>query len=57
MTGGARGEDFWKKEKGRGAVGPAGPKGGKGAGGWAENGEGGGRGEGKGFLFLKSIFL
>jgi hypothetical protein len=28
---GPRGGDFWKKEKGRGAVGPAGPKGGGGA--------------------------
>jgi hypothetical protein len=28
MTGGAHGEDFWKKRKGEGAVGPAGPKGG-----------------------------
>jgi hypothetical protein len=27
MTGGARGEDFWKKEKGRGRLGRLGPKG------------------------------
>jgi hypothetical protein len=30
MTGGARGEDFWKKEKGRGRLGRLGPKGGRG---------------------------
>ena len=33
--GGARGEVFWKKGKGEGAVGPAGPKRGGGARGWA----------------------
>jgi hypothetical protein len=56
MTSGARGEGIFGKRKGRGAVGPAGPKGGGGARGWAENGEGGGRGEGKGFPFSKIYF-
>ena len=65
MTGGARGEDFWKKEKGRGRLGRLGPKGvggarlgrqaahgGKGrGGGWAENGEGGGEEKEKVFFF------
>jgi hypothetical protein len=58
MTGGARGEDFWKKEKGRGRLGRLGPKGGRGraagppgrptAGGRAAGPPWGPRGEGKG---------
>ena len=44
MTGGARGEDFWKKRKGEGRLGRLGPKGGGGARlgppGWPTTGEG-----------------
>jgi hypothetical protein len=68
MTGGPRGEGiFGKRKREGGRLGRLGPKGEgargwaarrptagreRGGGGWAENGEGGGKGEGKCFLFF-----
>jgi hypothetical protein len=52
MTGGARGEDFWKKEKGRGRLGRLGPKKRGGRLGRLGQGEGeGGERKRKGFSF------